>query len=324
MEIQEIDKDFEEIAYYLNAHGFKPFASCDGVIANHENFNDVNTAYISFLKSPRIISLMTEFFNSKENFTISFKSEDHYSSYEYYGNIIEGSIYSLYFSNREGEKTEYVKNVIRKIVESKEEQLSEIERILNILDRVLEENSDSDLVFEVTFNGEYQPYMNKSEKINELIITTKTGNERIEGNIAIQTKRNMNFLANKLSEKYGIERISDKEKTYPITEFIVSSSDICRCYIADENFSRILEMIQFSRKIAHTLPTFECREWIGTEEELLEIYADEVRKAEDIEERNEWDLRNYGTTKGEFDKKVDKVLAKNKVERNIQKEDKQL
>lgn len=332
MKIQEIDKDFEEIAYYLNANGFKPFASCDGVLANHKSPNDVNTAYISFLKSSRIIDLMVEFLKNKENFTISLKSEGHYTPYEYYGNMIEGCIYSIYFSNRNGEKTEYVANIIRRIAESEEVQLSDEKRKLNILDRVLEENSDSDLVFEVIFNGEYQPYMNKSGRINKLVITTKAGNERIEGNIAIQTQRDMDALANILSEKYSMDKMSDNEKTYSETEFIKSSSDRCSIYFTDEHFSRILEQIEYSKQIAHTLPTFEAREWIGSEEELFEEYSDEVRQTEDVEGenegRNEWDLRNYGTTKEEFDRKVEEVLARRKVEkekkRDIQEEDKQL
>lgn len=48
MKISGIDKDFEDIIYYLDSNGFKPFASCDGVEANHVNQNDVGDAYIAF------------------------------------------------------------------------------------------------------------------------------------------------------------------------------------------------------------------------------------------------------------------------------------
>ena len=50
MKISGIDKDFEDIIYYLDAKGYKPFASCDGVEANHERPKEVTDAYISFLK----------------------------------------------------------------------------------------------------------------------------------------------------------------------------------------------------------------------------------------------------------------------------------
>ena len=65
MKISEIDKDFEDIIYYLDKSGFKPFASCDGVEAHHANANDVSDAYISFIKSSRIIELLAEFLKEK-------------------------------------------------------------------------------------------------------------------------------------------------------------------------------------------------------------------------------------------------------------------
>lgn len=37
----------------------------------------------------------------------------------------------------------------------------------------------------------------------------------------------------------------------------------------------ILEQIQYIRQIAHTLPTFESRQWIGSDEELYEEYSEE-------------------------------------------------
>lgn len=70
MKITGIDKDFEDIIYYLDKNGFKPFASCDGVEANHVNPKDVNKAYICFLKSPKIINLMAELLKDRENFNI--------------------------------------------------------------------------------------------------------------------------------------------------------------------------------------------------------------------------------------------------------------
>ncbi len=46
-------------------------------------------------------------------------------------------------------------------------------------------------------------------------------------------------------------------------------------YFTDEHFIQILEQIQYITQIAHTLPTFESREWIGSDEELFDAYGDE-------------------------------------------------
>lgn len=61
MKISGIDKDLEDLIYYLDANGFKPFASCDGVIANHENPQEVGDAYISFLKAKEYLTLWQHF-----------------------------------------------------------------------------------------------------------------------------------------------------------------------------------------------------------------------------------------------------------------------
>ena len=116
MKISGIDKDFEDIIYYLDNNGFKPFASCDGVEANHIEPNKVHDAYIAFLKSPRINDLMAEFLKEKENFNIVLTSENHFSPYELYGNIISGVTYDVHFSNKLGENTQYFKDVIRRLI----------------------------------------------------------------------------------------------------------------------------------------------------------------------------------------------------------------
>lgn len=240
MKISGIDKDFEDIIYYLDSNGFRPFASCDGVEANHVNPNDVNNAYIAFLKSPKIINLMAEFLKDKENFEIFLKSEDHFKPYEQYGNIISGTTYQVNFSNRTGERTQYFESIIRNLVEREENSPSEEQEKLEILERVLEENSDSDLAFKVLFNSQYQPCTRKQGRINELTIITKSGNEKVDGNIMIQTERDMDVLASILSKKYNINKMPDNSEEYPDTEFIMSRFDKCSCsiYFTDEHFTR--------------------------------------------------------------------------------------
>ena len=91
------------------------------------------------------------------------------------------------------------------------------------------------------------------------------------------TERDMEVLANILSKKYNIHQMPDNADEYPETEFIMSSFDKCCCsiYFTDEHFTQILEQIQYSRQIAHTLPIFESKEWIGSDEEFFDEYSDE-------------------------------------------------
>lgn len=112
---------------------------------------------------------------------------------------------------------------------------------LEMLERVLEENSDSDLDFSVSLNGQYQPHMGKAGNINELIITTKSGNERVEEDVIIHTEKDMEMLASILSEKYNIKERKDGLGEYPETEFIMPRFDKCSCsiYFTDEHFNQI-------------------------------------------------------------------------------------
>lgn len=267
MKISEIDKDFEDIIYYLDKSGFKPFASCDGVEANHANANDVSNAYISFIKSSRIIELLAEFLKEKGRFNITLESETHSKPYELYGNIISGTKYSVHFTNRQGEHTQHFKSIIKRVIENQSKTLTNEQVKLHMLEKVLEENLSSNLSFEVSFNGEYQPYMRKTGTINELIIRTKHDNENFT-----QTKMDMNVLASILAEKYNINKRTEDSLEYIGTEFIIPCIDKASCsiYFTDEHINQILKIIRYSRQIEHTLPTFEYREWPGSDDEYDE------------------------------------------------------
>lgn len=280
MKISRIDKDLEGLIYYLDAKGFKPFSSCDGVEANHENPQEVSDAYISFLKSPRILEMMAVFLGRAEEFQVSLQGESHSEPHELYGNIISGTTYQVSFKNKSGERTLEFANIIRNIVEEKVEIPEREKRILGMLERALEDNRNSDIVFEVIFNNNYQPYMCKAGRINELCIETVIGEERREGDISITTQRDMNVLAQLIAKQYGIpQRKESFDEEYPETEFVIASNDKCSCsiYFTDEHFLQILEQMQYIREIAHTLPTFESREWLGSDEELYELQEREQR-----------------------------------------------
>lgn len=311
MKISGIDKDFEDIICYLDSNGFKPFASCDGVEANHENPNDVNDAYIAFLKSPKIINLMAQFLKDRENFNIILNSEKEFKPYELYGNMISGTNYAVHFLNKKGERTQYFESIIRNLVEREENYTEDELEKLYMLERVLEKNSNLDLVFSVSLNGQYQPHMRKAGKINELTITTKSGNERVEGDVIIHTERDMEVLANILSEKYNIKKRIDDFGEYPETEFIMPRFDKCSCsiYFTDEHFNQILEQIQYIGQIAYTIPTFEGKEGIGDDEEFFGEYEewdmkDEIFEQYISEEFEETPLSNREKRLAELEKEA--------------------
>ena len=111
MKISGIDEDFVDIINYLDKIGYKPFASCDGVLAHHDDPEMVDDAYISFLESPKIVELMASFLKDGK-FTITFENATRQKPYDLYGNEITGNHYSVYFSNLEGELTSYFMDII--------------------------------------------------------------------------------------------------------------------------------------------------------------------------------------------------------------------
>ena len=330
MKISGIDKDFVDIIYYLDSKGFKPFASCDGVWANHENPNEVGDAYISFLKSPRIIELMAEFLKDGENFDVMLKSDSHEGPYELYGNIISGTTYNVYFSNKNGEKTDHFKNIIKKTVEKEHSVPSDEKKNLEILEKVLEENSDSDLTFKVSFNKRYNPYIKDNRKINSLTITPKTEEGKIEGNIIIKDIRDMEVLADILSKEYGISQIPHNEDKHEETKYIELGFDktSCTIYFLEEHFPEILEMIHHVKKIAHTLPTFESKEWIGSDEELFEdIYSEDwmideesFEEGQQASEQENTPLKQRERKLAELEKEAEQLSKKEREMSKLNKE----
>ncbi len=281
MKISGIDKDFETIINELDKKGFKPFASCDGVLANHKNPNEVNEAYIAFLRSNKIMDLMSAFLAEKEKFTVTLGTQKYVDAHELYGNLIEGNTYQASFQNKMGENTSYFEEIIRNIMNEKVTAPKEEKRKLEKVNKVLEENSASELSYTIVLNGKHLPYKEKSENMNQLIITTKTGEEKIEDKVSIKTERDMQVLANLLSQK-------DKAN-----QFIIDGEDrgACSIYFKEEDLSLVLQQIPYISQIAPTLPTFEGREWIGTDEELDEMYNDYYDEIWDFEEEEVQEMK---------------------------------
>lgn len=254
LKISGIDKGFTEIIEYLNEQGYKPFSSCDGIIKNHSKPHEVNVAYISFLKSDRITELMSAFLKDSETFNIKISSCTHKEPYYLYGNNIEGNTYSVYFSNKQGEYSNYFEKIIRTTNTRKINIQEEEKKKLIILDELLEKNKESQLSYSIEFNSNYQPYMNKSGKINKLSIRTKD-----EYGYA----KDMNQLLNILIKKIDIAK-KDENNTekYDKDEFIISHNNNSECtiYFKEYRFYDIANLIGYISSIENQLKEVNYRE----------------------------------------------------------------
>lgn len=146
-----IDKDFLNIIDYLDDNGFKPFASCDGVLANHENPNIVNLAYISFLESDRILKLMCAFLRDS-TFSVCINNHSTKEPYYYLGNLISGNRYSVYFENKHGNITQYFEKIIKGVNENKISISDDELTFLSNINQTLTNTNNSGLHFSIFLN----------------------------------------------------------------------------------------------------------------------------------------------------------------------------
>lgn len=246
MKISDIDKDFVDIIEYLDKNGFKPFASCDGVLENHDSITAPSSAYISFLKSPNIIDLMAKFVKDKDNFIVNLANNTYKKPYYLYGNVISGNRYGVYFNNKKGELTQYFREIIKgeRVEPNIEEEKEKLIKLENVL-----EDEKTDINFSVTLNGEYEPWMiGKKGKINCVEIGTK---DDIDYDIDIDA------LVAKLSKKYGIINKEDPySDEFPEKEFayVKSFYNNCQIYFTDEHFDQMIDQIKYIKSIEHELP----------------------------------------------------------------------
>lgn len=254
MKVSDIDKDFVSIIENLNQNGFKPFVSCDGVLENHSDKDYVSLAYISFLKSSKIVDLMGAFNRDKETFSIKFSNDSSCEPYSLYGNLIEGNSYSVYFDNKEGKVTNYFEKIITGMIEEKINISDEEKQNLISLDSVLENCKESKLFLSVQLNTEYAPHMKKEGKINSLTIYTKWGYEYI---------KNMGELANLISKRLNIQNKSSEcdNEVYEEDEFVISyTGSECIVYFVDNHMTHLLELIEYIKQVENSLSETELKE----------------------------------------------------------------
>lgn len=247
LKVSGIDKDFVNIINYLNEEGLKPFASCDGVVANHNEDNVPISAYIAFLNSPRIIDLLAAFLRDKETFTVTVSNHTASKPYYLYNNLIYGNHFGVSFFNYTGNVTAYFEKIITKVMDGNIKITNDEKRNISRLSSILEKNKKSALNFSVDFNTQYQPSMGKQGKINSLRVSTKSGYET----------RDVSGLIDMLPEEYGMVR----NNMYCEDEFAVCPDKFeCVVYFKDENTDLILGMIKHIRRIERDLPIREVKE----------------------------------------------------------------
>lgn len=262
MKISGIDPDFINIIDYLDEKGYKPFASCDGVLANHDSPEQVYEAYISFLESPKIVELMAKF-SKDAKFRIDIGNSTHKNPYELYGNEIEGNQYSVYFSNENGELTSHFEDVIMQ-VEKESVSSNEVEK-LGKLSSILKDDENSNLYFNVSISSGMED--------NTLSISTKGDCE----------KRDMDELINMLYERFSEDEIAVDIFSKKNTQFNI--------WFSDEQFEQILELISYSKSIENDIPILKenrnfwnelfGRSTNSNEENKSEFGRDSIRKIVD-------------------------------------------
>lgn len=264
MKISGIDEDFVDIINYLDKIGYKPFASCDGVLAHHDDPEEVDDAYISFLDSSKIVELMAVFLRDGR-FTIIFENSASKKPRDLYGNEITGNTYSVHFSNLEGELTSYFKNIIMQ--ETRESVDKDDVAKLSRLSSVLEDNEKSELTYSVSLNSRMEP--------NRLSIGTKMDCEH---------KKDMYALIDILYAKFPDDEIT-------IDAFTKRSSNFDIIF-SDEQFEQILEIISYCKDIEHTLPIlenkkilfgFEKKDDIDEEDKSTKFGMDSMKEIEQEE-----------------------------------------
>lgn len=322
MIVEGIDEDFVNIMEYLNNNGFRTFASCDGVLEHHDKPEEVIGAYISFLKSPKIIKLMAEFLKQKDKFSVVINNNTTLEPYYIYGNQIEGMRYGVYFSNEYGELTQEIEKIIMQLNEK--EPISEEERKIEKINNTLEKADEQcDLSFNVYLNIE----MNRH--INMLDIFTKD-----DGGYY----RDMRNLGEKLSNKF-----ETKIKSLKLGE--ISESEICTynnieqfaiidekgqsytMYFRDEKLSEILNYISYIKDIYKQLPILpliepdeyyeECETQIPLERTSEKTTNTKVFSKESIKKLTK--SRTLSGIKNIYSKLKEKIKKQSKRSENIEK-----
>ena len=247
MEKSSIDKDFVDIVDYLDSRGFKPWSSCDGVLANHQDASTVNKAYMCFMESEKIIDLMAALYRD-EDFELTLSNNSYAKERKYAGNLIEGNNFGVYFLNLHGEKTNYFFKIIKGIAEGRIEiSNEEKERIRTIVEAV-RDTSGEELCITAYLNSEYDSYMEKIGKTDKIRFYTKVG---------LDISRNMKALGDELAGFLGCTNNSlERKGDFSGDIYLESNRNICELLLKGDARD-IVNIINYCKSIEKQLPQFE-------------------------------------------------------------------
>lgn len=255
-----IDKDFKTIIPYLNSHGFRTYACCDGVLANHSDKKNVFKAYIAFLHSDKILDLMAAFYRDKQIFNLSLSSPKFKKPYTYFNNLIEGNTYTVYFTNSDGNLTHsqnsdtepYFQKIIQGICENKIKITEEERNLFEKINNAISNDESSKLSIELYLNTTYQPFMKKYGNINVLTISWKEGFDTYKDMYKIIDS----VKKHNISETVSNNNIKDMFECTDFSddEFTMLYDSCCNLYFSDEHLNDIIELINYIKNIENDIP----------------------------------------------------------------------
>ena len=254
MQKSSIDKDFVNVVAYLDNMGFKPWSSCDGVLANHKEASYVDKAYMCFMESEKIIDLMAALYRD-EDFELALSNNSYAKKRIYAGNVIEGNNFGVYFPNLYGERTDYFHKIIKGIAEGKIEISDEERERIRTIDEAVRDIRGEELFITAYLNSEYDPYMKKTGKTNKIKCHTKEG---------LDMGRNMKALGDKLASFLGCTNNSyAKRGDFSGDIYLESCRDTCQLLLKGDS-NDIANIINYCKSIEKQLPQFE-------EQQIFEI-----------------------------------------------------
>ncbi len=289
-----IDEGFIDIIKYLNEKGMTTYSCCDGILANHDNPSAVTDAYIGFIKSPKVLDLMAAFFRDPEHFRVAFTGRRATSYDRREDPEVAQNTYAVYFDNKNDELTQYFERILRGVIEG-DIQITDEERLrVKKIDEELEKFDDSDLYVSVVLNGRYQPYMNKSGRINTVTVQSKQGilpsdvdPYEYEGDA--EFAKDLTKLCLGIEETFGIPVKKDEPKTkYDESEFVASTeATTCEIYFRDEHFEHMLSGLELIKSVGERLPIIEVFE--GNYEYYEDDFEWDEDSIDDNGEHDDWE-----------------------------------
>lgn len=169
----DIDPGILPLVKLLNNNGFRPFASCDGILEHHKdkwgnpNPNEIVNAYISLMDSANTRSLFAILMDN-DYFNLSISNPE--SPYVLYGNEISGLKFSIYFDNYRGENVNVLISIVGRIISGKAsvstQNRDKIDLICKVLSsKFIDKNLNVSFDIHSIYRGIYKEHVSKNYSV---------------------------------------------------------------------------------------------------------------------------------------------------------------